>query len=110
MIYINDIPSFRDPENYKIIPDDRVTKIEIIDGVAIQDYGHIAEGDAVSISCLFSESNFNRFLELWERRTLVTFTDTAGVVWSRMRIVMREYECDKKFPKYMMASFELWRK
>ena len=110
MIFINDIPSFRDPENYKFIPDDRVQKIEIIGSVAIQDYGHIAAGDSISMTCLFSEENFNQVLSLWEARSLVSFKDTAGVVWSGMRIVMNEYERDKNFPNYIMATFELWRK
>ena len=41
MIFINDIPSFRDPEDYEVTPDDRIEKIEIIGSVAYQDYGHV---------------------------------------------------------------------
>lgn len=41
MIYINDIPSFRDPETCEYIIDDRVEKIELMNGVAVQDFGHI---------------------------------------------------------------------
>lgn len=110
MIYINNIPSFRDPESYKLIIDDRVEKIELINGVAVQDYGHIAEGDAFSIVCVFSKANFNRVLALWEAREKVSFTDTAGVVWQALRIVLKEYEYLEKFPKYIKATFELWRK
>lgn len=110
MIYINGIASFRDPENYKVIPDDRVQKVEIIGGVAIQDYGHIDAGDVISMTCLFSEANFNQLLGLWNSRTIVSFTDTAGAVWSGRRIVMKEYERDKNFPHYILASFELWGK
>ncbi len=110
MIYINSIPSFRDPESYKVIPDDRVQKIEIIGGVALQDYGHIAAGDTFALTCLFSKENFQSVLALWEARSSVTFTDTAGEIFSGLRIVMKEYERDKNFPDYVMASFELWRK
>lgn len=110
MIYIDDIPSFRDPESYKVILDDRVEKIEIIGSVSIQDMGHVSDGDAISLVCVFSAANFNRLLNLWESRTKVNFTDTAGQVWSEMRIVMKEYERDKKFPNYVTATFELWRK
>ena len=70
MIYINGIASFRDPESYKVIPDDRVEKIEIIGSVAVQDFGHIADGDTFSLTCLFSETNFNQILGLWEARSL----------------------------------------
>lgn len=109
MIKINEIPSFRDPENYKLIFDDRVEKIEIIGGVAVQDLGHIEAGDAFSVTCMFSEANFNQIMALWNARTLVSFTDTAGTVWSGLRIVMKELERDKHFPDYVTATFELWR-
>lgn len=110
MIYINNIPSFRDPESYKVIPDDRIQKIELINSVAIQDYGHVKEGDAIAITCLFSQANFNRLTALWEARASVTFKDISGVLWQDMIIVMKEYEPDKKFPKYILASMELWRR
>jgi len=110
MIYFDDIPSFRKPEHYKIIPDERVTKIETIGGVAVQDLGHVQEGDAFSISCTFAPENWERFLALWEARQKITFTDPAGKIYQQMRIVMKEYEPDKNFPEYVTASFELWRK
>ena len=110
MIFINDIPSFRDPENEKFTFDDRVEKIELMNGVAVQDFGHIAEGDAFSLEVMFSKANAERFLELWERREKVSFTDTAGVVWQGMRIVMNEMRRDKNFPQYVVFSFYLWRK
>lgn len=109
MIYINGIASFRDPESYKVTVDDRVQRIEIIGGVAIQDYGYIEAGDTISITCLFSEINFNQILALWKARANVTFTDTAGEQRGNMRIFMKEYERDKNFPDYIMASFELWK-
>lgn len=110
MIKINNITSFRDPESYKVIPDDRIKKVEIIGGVVIQDYGHVEEGDAFSLVCMFSEANFNQLLSLWESRATVSFTDTAGKVRNNLIIVMKEYEPDKNFPKYIMATFELWKK
>lgn len=110
MIFINDIPSFRDPEHYKVIVDDRIQKIELINGVAYQDYGHVEEGDVISAVCMFTAENFSRLIDLWNARATVTFTDTAGTVWTQLRIVMREYERDRNFPLYVTASFELWKK
>lgn len=110
MIYINEIASFRDPEKYKVIPDDRIEKIELIGDVAIQDYGHIANGDVIQLECMFSEENFEQFMALWERRTKVMFTDTKGKTYQNMRIVVGEYEPDKDFPECIKVSFELWRK
>ena len=109
MIYINDIPSFRDPESFKLIVDDRVTKIDLINGVAVQDFGYIPEGDAFSIVCMFSSENFNRVSDLWTARKKVSFTDIAGVTWQGLRIVLKEVEYDKNFPDYVIATFELWR-
>lgn len=110
MVYFNDIPSFRKLEDFKIIPDERVEKIELMDGVVVQDLGHIAEGDVFKLTCLFSKKNWERFKDLWERREKIAFTDTAGVVWQGMRIVMGTYYPDKEFPQYTFAEFELWRK
>ena len=109
MIYINDIPSFRDPEHYTITPDDRVEKIDLINGVVVQDFGHITGGDTFALECLFTMDNFNRFVDLWERRQKVSFTDTGGITWQGLRIVLKSFERDRNFPEYVMTTFELWR-
>lgn len=110
MIFINDIPSFRNPESYEYHVDDRVEKIELMNGVAVQDFGHIEEGDYFSVDCLFAEDDLAQILELWGAREKVSFTDTAGAVWQDMRIVIRSFKRDAHYPHYLMASFELWRK
>ena len=110
MIFINDIPSFRDPEDYEVTPDDRIEKIEIIGSVAYQDYGHVADGDVFALTCLFSPANFNRLVNLWETRATVSYTDTAGIVHPNLFIVIRNYKLDKDFPTYIFVTFELWRK
>ena len=110
MIYINDIPSFRDPETCEYTFDDRVEKIELMNGVAVQDFGHVEEGDSIALECMFSPANFQRFLALWTSRAKVTFTDTAGVTWQNMRIVLRSFKRDAHYPQHVFASFELWRK
>lgn len=109
MIYINNISSFRDPESYKVVPDDRIQKIEIIDSIAIQDYGHIADGDTIQLTCLFSQRNFNQLTALWESRANVTFRDMVGRTLTNRLIVIKEYGPDKDFPEYMLVTFELWK-
>ena len=109
MIFINDIPSFRDPDSFKLIVDDRISKVEIIGGVAVQDLGYVPAGDAFSIVCMFSAENFNRVSDLWVARQKVSFTDIAGVTWQGLRIVIKEIEYDRNFPDYVIATFELWR-
>ena len=110
MIFINDIPSFRDPENFAVGIDDRVEKIDLINDVIVQDFGHILGGDVLSVECTFSPDNLVRFLELWENREKVSMTDTAGYVWEDLRIVLKQLKRDKHFPEYVTATFELWRK
>ena len=110
MIFINDIPSFRDPERCTLIFSDRVEKIETLGGIVVQDLGHIEDDDVFFIECMFTVENCARVSELWESRTKVRFTDTAGVVYNEMRIVIKELTRDKDFPKYIMMKFELWGK
>lgn len=110
MIYINDIPSFRNPESFKMIIDDRVEKIELMNGVAVQDLGQFEAGNVFSIVCMFEQKKLEQIIELWANRQKVSFTDTAGFVWQGLRIVLKELERDKDFPNCVTASFELWRK
>ena len=110
MIKINEIKSLRDPESCEIIYDNRIEKIEVINGVAIQNYGHIQEGDAVSLVCVFKDTDYGKILALWESDTKVNFTDQAGSVWENMRLVLQRAKYLEKYPHYIEVTFELWRK
>ena len=110
MIKINEIKSLRDPDSFEIIYDDRIEKIKIINGVAIQDYGHITEGDGFSLVCVFKNTDYKNLVELWESRTKVNFTDEAGTIWENMRLTIQRAKYLKKYPTYVEVTFELWRK
>ena len=109
MIYINDIPSFRDPESSSLTFDDRIEKVELINGNTVQDYGHVASGDKLSLTCLFSGENFERLKVLWINRTPINYTDEAGVVSAYRRMVFRNIKSHPKFPDYKFLTFELWK-
>lgn len=109
MIFINDIPSLRNPENISHTFDDRVEKIELINGNTVQDYGHIESGDRFSLTCVFSSDNYQRLKYLWTSRTRVSFTDTSGTVHNNLRLVFRNIQRVNKFPNYVVLTFELWR-
>lgn len=109
MIYINDIPSFRDPEVCELNIDDRIEKVELINGNTVQDYGHCETGDSISLECIFSMENYLRINELWQTRTKVNFTDESGDIWSNMRLVLKKIKYVKKFPEYVYLNFELWK-
>ena len=97
MIYINDIPSFRNPETEILRVDDRIEKIELLGGVAVQDMGRVKAGDVLSLKCLFSRENYLRFEELWESRAKVNYTDPVGIVWQNMTLKVKEIERDRNF-------------
>ena len=109
MIYINDIPSFRDPEEEKLFVDDRVEKIELFRSAVVQDMGRVKAGDVVSLKCLFTRENYLCFEELWESRAKVNYTDPVGVVWQNMTLKVKEIERNRNFLGYIFVTFELWR-
>ena len=109
MIYINGIPSFRKPEKEVFTPDDRQERIELIDSVAVQDLGRVEAGDILALQCLFSAANFERLQSLWINRTPITYVDEAGVSQQFKRVKIFEWERDRNFPTYILATFELWR-
>ena len=109
MIYINVIPSLRDPESSEIIFDDRKTKIPIIGGVVLQNYGHIAEGDAFALTCVFSKENYERLESLWLEDQRVSFTDESGTVHNDLTLYFIRRRYIPKFPDYVTLIFELWR-
>lgn len=109
MIFIDDIPTFRHPESITYTFDDRVTKIQLIDGNTVQDVGCFDSGGVFSISsAMFSLENYNRLRVLWRNRTLVTFNDNNGGVWQNRRLVFKSIKRDKNFPNYVFLDFELW--
>lgn len=109
MIYINDIPSLRDPESLELFIEDRIEKIELIGGNAVQDYGHVESGDVFSLECVFHVDAWGEIEALWKARQLVSFTDVAGTVWTDLRIVVKSIRYENKFPKYVSLKFELWK-
>lgn len=109
MIFINDIPSLRNPEHDKHNLDHRIEKFELINGTAFQSYGHVASGDTFAITCVFSVPNLERLIALWEAEEPVTYTDSAGVVWQNRLLVLRSIEPYKKYESgYKIVTLEIW--
>lgn len=108
-VKINDIESYRSPENCGYNVDDRVEKIPLINGNCVQDYGHIASGDSFTVSAIFTWDNFVQIVTLWEARTPITFTDENGTQWQGCRLVIRGYKYLPRFRNYVTVDFEVWR-
>ena len=109
MILINDIPSLGNPFTFELTVEDRIEKIELIGGNAVQDFGHVETGDVFSLECIFHRDNWTRIKTLWATRQLVTFTDVAGVVWQNLRIVIQRIKYVEYFPDHVRVTFQLWR-
>ena len=108
-IKINNIESFRSPESVNFTVDDRIEKIQLINGNCVQDYGYIPSGDQFTVSAVFKKADFFSIVDLWQNRTRVTYTDDGGIVWQGMRIVLRGYQYMARYPNYVIVNMELWR-
>lgn len=108
-IQINNIKSYRRPESYSVTFDDRQTKVELLNGNTVQDAGRFISGDTLTVTALFKRADFNSIVALWEARTLVNFTDEAGVLHQNVRLVLKSYKYEMAFPDYVTASFEIWK-
>lgn len=109
MIYINNIPSFRNPENSEFTFDDRVEKVELINDNTVQDYGHVESGDKLSLTCLFSRTNYEQLKILWLNRTQITYIDESGETSTYQRLVFRKLKRHPRFYDYVFLTFELWK-
>lgn len=107
-IQIGDVRTL-EAENWQIVPDDRQQQIEIVGGMAVQDFGHVEEGDKVSCSVTLFASDWEIIKGYWDSRAPVNISDEAGVVWADMRVVVKSYQYVPRFPKAIKATLEFWR-
>ena len=106
MIFINDIPSFRNPDNHdgRNI-DDRKTKVPLINGTHIQNAGKFF--GSIPVTCVFTQANFDRFMNLWLSDETVSYTDKTGKTFSGLTIKLNSYNYVDKFETYVSVNFEL---
>lgn len=110
VLQINDISSLGKAESWQITPDDRQTRIDVIDGTVVQDFGHNTAGDKITVSTTFRSEDFSKIYQLWESRTLVTVTDESGKKISNCRIVIKNWQYVKYYAKQAVkAALEIWR-
>lgn len=107
-IRIGTVYSFRAPERWTFTPDDRQQKIELIDGVVVEDCNYIPAGDTISCSALFKSADFAVVRGYWTNRTRVTVADEVGNVYSNVRVLVKSYHYESRFPSYVNAEIEFW--
>ena len=98
-----------DADNWQIIPDDRQQQVEIIGGMAVQDFGHVEAGDKVSCNVTVTGEGWREICRYWNSRQLVAVKDEGGNVWPSMRVIVKSYQYVPRFSKAIKATLEFWR-
>ncbi len=98
-----------DVENWETIPDDRQETVEILGGVAVQDYGHIEAGDKISCTVTVTAVGWQIIKEYWDSRLPVEIKDEAGNIYRNLRIVVKGWSYVKRFPDHYALKLEFWR-
>lgn len=108
MIYVNEIPSAYDPLVCRKVYDHRISKIELIDDVTVQDLGHVEGGDAFFVACPFTPEKYDELEAVANEGGTVTFTDPWGKEHSNLKLIMRKWCYCPSYPDCVIAIFELW--
>ena len=102
--------SYRSPESTGVTFDNREERIEIIDGVCVDDCGYIEQGDTLSYTAVFKASEFAKLKTMFANRTKIRFTNEAGIIYNNVRVVIKSYKSyePKFYPDMVSATFEIW--
>lgn len=106
-IKIGDVETLR-TEDWSIIPDDRQTRIETINGVTVQDFGRVKEGDYYSCKVTLTADDADKVNTYWHKRTPVNVRDVWGVIRKDMRVVVKKFGYVNRFDGYYWAELEFW--
>lgn len=96
-------------ENYQVKPDDRQTKVQVLDGDVVQDMGCFDEGLTFSFSTTFRKNEFDGIYDLWKNRTRFTFVDPAGKEWKNCRLLLKSWMPLEQFEQTAYkVTCEIW--
>ena len=107
-IRIGNAVSLSTPDSFKVVTDDRQTMIQTDGGNVVQDYGHIASGDKITLNCTFHKDEFIKVWNYFQNRTLIAFIDPSGITWQDMRVKVISYGYYSRFENYITTELELW--
>lgn len=105
---IGDAAAFRRPEDWSITPDDRQEKHQTIDGVVVEDYGHVDAGDVIGCTVILAYRDYEKVYNYWVQRTKVTVIDHAGNTWENMRVVIKKDSYVEYHESYHRLELEFW--
>jgi hypothetical protein len=106
-IKIGTVESLREPESYKVTPDDRQEQIKVLGGVHIQDNGVFGSGMIAKGSALFSIDDWPTLEGYWLNRITVDVVDKYGKVLENRRLKITGFEGHECWD-YYKVEFELW--
>lgn len=106
---IGDAVAFRRPEDWGYTPDDRQEKHEIIDGMVVEDYGHIPAGDVITCTVIMKYQEYIKVYNYWESRQKVKIIDHAGAEWDNMRVLIKKDAYVDYHENYHKLDLEFWK-
>lgn len=109
LLKIGDAVAFRRPEDWSYTPDDRQEAHQTIDGVVVEDYGHVDAGDVINCTVVMAYREYVKVYNYWINRTRVKVVDHAGQEWDNMRVVIKKDSYIDYHESYHKLDLELWR-
>ena len=107
-VKIGDARSMNDPQGEKITTDDRQTMIEVYDGVVVQDWGRVQDGDRITWSLQFDAQAWAAVEGYWTNRTIVNITDATKQTFTA-RVLVRSWRRVSRFPDCVTSEIDLCR-
>lgn len=109
MVRIGEVYSLASPSDLQITPDDRQTTLEIMNGIVVQDFGHVTDGDKMSFSIQVWRKDWDKLVQYWNDREFVEIELPSGDIFNA-RVVIKGYTYTYKFEdKAVDVKIELWR-
>ena len=112
---IGTIQSIGRADDYEATPDDRQQLVQTFNSngqssVTVEDYGYVADGEVISVSAVFSDTDYATLVSYWSARTSVTVVLDDGTTINNARVVVRRTQYyDKLINKYKKVQLEVWK-
>lgn len=108
-IKIGNVSTKNTPEDWAVIPDDRQTLIQTLDGTTPIDGGRFESGDKYSFTGEFTSEDWAVVKDYWEKRTKVNVVTSDNTTLNSRRVIIKSWTfIHKQFPDTFKAMIELW--
>lgn len=108
-ISIGTVATMKTPDDWAVIPDDRQTLVQTLDGVVAVDAGRVETGDRYAFTGTFTPTAWAILKGYWNNRTFVPVVMPNGETLANCRVVVKGYTfADPLFKNYIKAQIEIW--